>query len=188
MVVAASEIYVLAGVNGAGKSSVAGEMFLRAGVDFFNPDKAARLFRIVEDLSTTHANAAAWSLGKELLERAISERTDHAFETTLGGTTIPSLLRKAAEAGIAVKVWYVGLASIGLHLARVRRRVVEGGHDIPEEKIRERWTTSPANLVMLMPYLSELRVFDNSRDRDENGNLPEPRLLLLEAGRHSRTG
>jgi len=181
----APRIYVLAGVNGAGKSSIGGAMFAQAGVEFFNPDVMARKFLAnVPGISQEEANAAAWEQGRRLVERAIEERKDFAFETTLGGNTIPALLRKAISRGIEVRIWYVGLESAELHLARVRSRVALGGHDIPEVKVRERYARSQLRLIELLPELTELRVFDNSEEGDpEKGQTPVPKLLL-----HMREG
>src|SRR5437870_567264 len=173
-------IYVLAGTNGAGKSSVAGAMFRRSGADYFNPDEAtARILAANSGISAADANSAAWHQGKRLLERAIAERLDFAFETTLGGQTISALLQQALAIGIEVRMWFVGLSSPELHMARVRARVARGGHDIPEEKIRERYDRSRINLIELMPRLTELRVFDNSLDADPHaGRAPQPTLVL----------
>jgi predicted ABC-type ATPase len=176
---------VLAGTNGAGKSSVAGAMFRQAGADYFNPDEVtARILAANPGISLAEANSAAWHEGKRLLERAIAERLDFAFETTLGGHTISALLRQALTAGIDVRVWFVGLSSPELHMARVRARVARGGHDIPEEKIRQRYDRSRLNLIELMPRLTELRVFDNSFVADPHaGHAPQPKLILhLAAG------
>jgi predicted ABC-type ATPase len=173
-------IYVLAGTNGAGKSSVGGAMFRARGAEYFNPDEAARLILSAHPgISQADANSAAWHEGRRLLERAISERWNFAFETTLGGQTIPALLESALAAGIEVRIWYVGLTSAELHIARVRARVARGGHDIPEEKVRERYDHSRLNFIRLIPKLTELRVYDNSEDDDPNAGLPpEPKLLL----------
>lgn len=176
---------MLAGTNGAGKSSIAGAMFRRAGADYFNPDEAtARILAANPGITSDDANSTAWSQGKRLLERAIAEHLDYAFETTLGGRTITALLQRALAAGIEVRVWFVGLNSPELHLARVRARVVRGGHDVPETKIRERYDQSRINLIALMPWLTELRVFDNSEEADPHaGRLPRPALVLhLEGG------
>ena len=101
---------MLAGTNGAGKSSIAGAMFRQAGAEYFNPDEAARLIQSANPgTSQEDANAAAWQQGERLLERAIAERCDFAFETTLGGKTITGLLERALSSGIEVRVWYVGL-------------------------------------------------------------------------------
>lgn len=167
-------------MNGAGKSSLGGAVMRAAGADYFNPDEAAGRMREADPgLTGAEANAAAWQAGKRLLTRAVDERLDFAFETTLGGRTIPALLARAASLGFDVPVWYVGLSSPELHLARVRARVAAGGHDIPEEDIRRRWETSRLNLIRLLPALSELRLHDNSRDADpRSGVAPLPVLVL----------
>jgi predicted ABC-type ATPase len=171
---------VLAGTNGAGKSSVAGATLRQAGADYFNPDEAtARIAAANPGISIAEANSAAWHEGKRLLERAIGDRLDFAFETTLGGHTISTLLDEALATGIEVRMWFVGLSSPELHMERIRSRVARGGHDIPEEKVRERYDRSRINLIELMPRLTELRVFDNSFDADPHaGRAPRPILIL----------
>lgn len=131
------------------------------------------------------ANAAAWHQGRRLLERAIAERLDFAFETTLGGSTLARLLALAADQGAEVHVLYIGLSSPEQHIARVRSRVRAGGHDIPEADIRRRYEHSRINLVHLLPKLASLRVYDNSAEADPaKGREPEPRLVLhVEKGR-----
>lgn len=173
-------IYVLAGTNGGGKSSVGGAALREYGADYFNPDEAARRIRSADPgLTEAEANSAAWHQGKRLLERVIDGRLDFAFESTLGATTIPALLARAASLGIEVRVWYVGLSSPELHIARVRARVAKGGHDIPEADIRRRWETGRLNVIRLLPTLTELRVHDNSGDADpDTGATPVPVLVL----------
>ena len=175
-----SRIYVLAGTNGAGKSSVAGATIRARGAEYFNPDEATSLVLAANPgITLAEANSAAWGQGKRLLERAIAERLDFAFETTLGGRTITALLDKALSAGIELRVWYVGLRSPALHMARVRTRVAKGGHDIPAAKIRDRYDRSRVNLIQLLPRLTELRLYDNSDEADPDaGATPEPELLL----------
>lgn len=174
------QIIVLAGVNGAGKSSVAGVALRSRGADYFNPDEATRRFRDLDPaLSLEEANSRAWQSGLRLLRRAINERLRFAFETTLGGRTITGLLMKAANVGIPVRMWYVGLTSPDLHVKRVRSRVARGGHDIPEARVRERYDTSRQNLIALLPHLTELKLYDNSRDGDPaSGGRPRPLLVL----------
>ena len=171
-------IRVLAGVNGAGKSSVGGKALRSMGGLYFNPDEYARRIHKEAKCSITEANALAWQLGKEQLEKAIDQGLDYNFETTLGGNTIPALLARAAVAGFDVIVWLIGLSSPEQHIARVRARVAAGGHDIPEEKIRERWNGSRNNLIALLPVLAEVKVFDNSRESGSDGRIPEPVIVL----------
>jgi predicted ABC-type ATPase len=180
-------IYVLAGVNGAGKSSIGGAAFRDSGIaDYYNPDEEAREIRNTRPgLPLAAANAAAWQKGRALLARAIQERLNFAFETTLGGNTIPRLLGEAAKTGINVLIWYVGLESPEMHVERVAARVRRGGHPVPEEAIRRRYEWSRLNLIQLMPVLSALRVYDNSDHAEpEAGGTPIPRLVLhLKGGR-----
>jgi predicted ABC-type ATPase len=142
-------------------------------------EATARILAANPGISTAEANSAAWHEGKRLLERTVAERLDFAFETTLGGHTISALLQEALAAGIEVRMWFVGLSSPELHIARVRSGVARGGYDIPEGKIRERYDRSRINLIELMPRLTELRVFDNSLDADPHaGRVPQPTLIL----------
>lgn len=173
-------IYVLAGTNGAGKSSIAGEMFRKAGADYFNPDEAAkRILAVNPTINLAKANILAWNEGKRMLERSISERLNFAFETTLGGRTITSLLQAALLAEIEVRIWYEGLSSPEQHIRRVRARVAEGGHDIPEAIIRQRYDNSRINLIGLLPRITELKLYDNSEEANpSSGIAPEPRLIL----------
>ena len=81
-------------------------------------------------------------------------------------------------------MWYCGLASPELHLARIRARVAAGGHDIPEAKVRERWEASVANLVALLPHLTEGRLFDNSTSVKAGEAVPDPvHIATLTRGR-----
>ena len=180
-----ARITVLAGVNGAGKSSVAGERLRQSGGEYFNPDEVSRRFQEVSpSMSLAEANGRAWNEGKRRLEDALREGADFTFETTLGGATITELLFRALDEGLEVAVFYVGLETVELNLARVRSRVEAGGHDIPETKVRERYTSSMQNLVKLAPRLTELRVFDNSAEADpKSGRRPEPKEVL-----YSRAG
>lgn len=181
-----ARIFVLAGVNGAGKSSVGGAALLQKKVEYFNPDQVARsLLDADPGLSAQQANGRAWELGRKGLERALAEGLNFAFETTLGARTIPQMLLDGARQGAQIHLWYAGLASPELHLQRVQARVAAGGHDIPEAKIRERYDTSRANLIRLLPHLASLRIYDNSAEGDpQAGQRPKPVLLLhMEAGR-----
>lgn len=173
-------IYVLAGTNGGGKSTVGGAAIREHGGDYFNPDEAARRIRGAHPhLSQEQANSAAWHQGRRLLEKAIASRLGFAFQTTLGGRTIARLLERAAAEGLEVRVWYVALESPALHVARVRSRAKRGGHDIPEEQIRQRYERSRENLIRLLPRATELRLFDNSTEGDPAaGSRPVPLLIL----------
>ena len=170
-------LLVLAGVNGAGKSSIGGNIMLRrAGMPWFNPDTYTRIL-VQCGMPLEEANARAWQHGVELLDQAIAAADSHAFETTLGGSTMTSKIADASRTH-DVLVWFCDLSSPEQHIQRVATRVAAGGHDIPEAKIRERWINAPINLIRLMPHLHELRVFDNSIDAAPGEPVPDPVLVL----------
>jgi len=170
-------LYVLAGVNGAGKSSVGGRVLKNLGLQWYNPDTLARLLMVEHGMEQQEANIEAWKAGMAQLDKALAQKTPFAFETTLGGNTVRERLKAACESH-EVRIWYCGLSSPEMHLARIRLRVSRGGHDIPAEKIRERREKSRANLVALLPLLAEVGVFDNSATVQAGEALPEPKLVL----------
>lgn len=169
-------IVVAAGANGAGKSVVAGEFLAaRAAGSYFNPDLAAKAIVARDSLTLAEANARAWNLGFELLNRSIERNEDFSFETTLGGNSMTQALMRAAASGLDVLIFYVGLDSPERHIARVAARVMRGGHPITAEKIRERYPKSLANLIKLLGCASEVRVYDNSAESEDGS----PRVRLV---------
>lgn len=178
-------LWILAGTNGAGKSSVGGAMLRASGGDYFNPDEVSReLMERDPSLDVRQANGLAWRIGVRQLDRATAEGKDYFMETTLGGDTIAERLAQALARGFEVRVWYVGLATVEEHLVRVAKRVRRGGHDIPEEAIRKRFDSSRRNLLALLAGLTELKMYDNTPTADPAaGKSPSPRLVL-----HWRSG
>ncbi len=166
-------LFVLAGVNGAGKSSVGGHLLAQAGLPWFNPDTFARELRAATGCDQRTANIAAWNEGVRRLDEAVAKRRSFAIETTLGGHTMPAKIAKAARTH-DVLMWFVGLDSDDHHVARVRARVAAGGHDIPEARIRERYPAALANLIVLLPKIARLKVFDNSIDAAPGAPIPDP--------------
>ena len=169
-------LFVLAGVNGAGKSSIGGHLLERAGLTWFNPDAFARELVAETGCDQSEANGEAWREGMRRLDEAVTQRTHYAFETTLGGQTVAAKI-KAATKTHDVIVWFCGLSSPEQHIARVKARVAMGGHDISEAKIRERYPAALENLVALMPDLAHLQVYDNSIEVALGDAIPDPVLV-----------
>jgi predicted ABC-type ATPase len=170
-------LLVLAGVNGAGKSSIGGHLLGRDGLTWFNPDTFARELKAASGCDQETANANAWQEGMRRLEEAIVKDLNHAFETTLGGKSMTAKILQATKTH-SVLIWFCGLSSPELHIARVESRVAAGGHPIPEEKIRERYGPAQMNLIKLMPHVAYLKVYDNSAEAAADGTVPDPILVL----------
>jgi predicted ABC-type ATPase len=174
-------LFVLAGVNGAGKSSIGGYLLAQRGLVWFNPDTFARELVAMSGCDQATANAHAWHESVRWLDDAIAGSYNHAFETTLGGHTVAAKIAEATRTHDVV-IWFCGLTSPDQHIVRVRLRVAAGGHDIPEDRIRERYPQALRNLIALMPKLTHLRVYDNSIDAAIGDPVPDP-VLVLEMAR-----
>ena len=166
--------YVLAGVNGAGKSSIGGFLL---DMPWFNPDTFARELVAATGCSQEHANAVAWQEGVRRLDDAVARGENHAFETTLGGRTVTDRILVATRTHDVI-IWFCGLPTPEDHIRRVAARVKAGGHDIPVARIRERYPRALRNLIALMPHVASLRVYDNSAEVAHGEPLPDPVLVL----------
>lgn len=137
-------VIILGGVNGAGKTTSSRRLLAEQLVvtSFVNADEIAR------GLSAFAPETAAISAGRILLQRIkelANERTSLAFETTLAGRTYMPFLRDLRRVGYAVEIHYFWLRSADLAVERVRKRVMSGGHGIPEPTIRQRYEKSVRN-------------------------------------------
>lgn len=156
---------VLGGVNGAGKTTSSRRLLAEqlAVTRFVNADEIAR------GLSAFAPETAAIAAGRILLRRVqelADERASLAFETTLAGRTYLSFLRELKGIGYAVEIHYFWLRSADLAVERVRKRVLSGGHGIPEPTIRQRDERSVRNFwVEYRGTADAWYVYDNSGPR-----------------------
>ena len=99
-------------------------------------------------------------------------RASFAFETTLSGRGHAKRIRSLIGDGYSVHLLYIWLPNADQAVARVKLRVMHGGHDIPEQTIRRRYDRSLHNLTKLyMPIVSTWRVYDG-RGSDQRGGVP----------------
>jgi predicted ABC-type ATPase len=156
---------VLAGINGAGKTTASQALLADqlAVMVFVNADTVAR------GLSAFAPEAAALQAGRIVLTRLrelADERSDFAFETTLAGRTYLTYLRGLRQAGYVVELYYFWLHSPDLAVQRVWARVRRGGHNIPEATIRQRYGRSIHNFWSNYRHEADSWfVYDNSEDQ-----------------------
>jgi predicted ABC-type ATPase len=168
--------YIIAGSNGAGKTTFATQFlpFYADCRNFINPDLLARAF------SPFDPDAGMLRAGRAVLEgiaQFTAARKDFAFETTLSGRSYVPLLGRVKQAGFKLHMFYLWIPSPDLALMRICDRVENGGHNVPERDVRRRFGRTLSNLFRLYrPLLDTLHFFDNSSD--------PPRLIFKdEAGR-----
>lgn len=156
-------IYLIAGCNGAGKTTFAKE-FLPYEVKcfrFYNADELAR------GLSPLDPRAAAIKAGRLLLGEirgSIAREETFALESTLSGKTYIRIFREAVSFGYEIELHYLWLAKAEQAIARVRRRVRLGGHDVPVADIRRRFRRSLTYLVEdYLDLATRWIIWDNTR-------------------------
>ena len=163
-------VIVLGGPNGAGKSTVAPALLRDelAVTEFVNADV------IAQGLSGFDADGAALAAGRIMLERIralTSRHVSFAFESTLASGSASRILTEARRAGFSVGVIFLWLPSPEVAITRVRKRVEDGGHSVPEPTIRRRYQRGLENFFQRYRGLADVwRFYDNSR-------LQGPRLV-----------
>jgi predicted ABC-type ATPase len=98
----------------------------------------------------------------QMAEGFLSNGQSFAVETTLSGNTYLRMMRRAKELGYSVVLMYVGTADVSINIERVRHRVANGGHDVPEADQRRRYPRSFANLRRAFELADEVVLYDNS--------------------------
>jgi predicted ABC-type ATPase len=154
-------LYIIAGCNGAGKTTFATE-FLPHSVHclrFLNPDEIARG---LSPLNPPAANVKAARILLQEIHGAIRDRQTFAMETTLSGRTYIHLFKKARANGYQIELHYLWLASPSQALARIRQRVQKGGHNVPSSDVRRRFARSLKRLIhSYLPLADRWVIWDN---------------------------
>lgn len=155
-------VYIIGGANGSGKTTAALQIlpyFLQV-FEYVNADE------IAAGLSPFNPESVAIQAGRLMIERLktlVNAKTDFAFETTLAARNFARFLRECQKQGYVINLIYFWLQSPELAIARVRRRVESGGHNIPEDAIYRRYQRGRKNLVELyLPLCERWIVYDNS--------------------------
>jgi predicted ABC-type ATPase len=157
--------WIVAGPNGSGKSSLYGNSEIEAfdqSVWIINPDLLTARIQDVEGLSLERANLEAVVRIEAWLEASIHAHQTVGVETVLSTDKYRRLVIEAKRRAFEFRLIFVMLASPDLNVKRVRIRVLEGGHDVPEEKIRERWGKSIRQLPWFPDQADQAAIFDNS--------------------------
>ena len=155
-------VIMLAGPNGAGKSTIAPSI-LKGKLEvseFVNADEIAR------GLSAFNPDGVAFEAGKVMLkqlDRLACQRVNFAFETTLSARSFAPWAKRLMETGYCFHLVFLWLPSAEIAVRRVEDRVRMGGHDIPEEVIRRRYSSGIRNFFNLyQPLTTRWRIYDNS--------------------------
>lgn len=145
---------VFAGPNGSGKSTIKG--YFEIVGQYTNADD------VVAATAMSNEDAAVYV--DKMRYAAIENRQDFTFETVLSSNYKLDILEKAKAEGYFIKCVFVLTVDPSVNVARVAARVATGGHDVPEERIRSRYTKSLANIRRLLEICDILHVYDNTEE------------------------
>jgi predicted ABC-type ATPase len=154
---------VIAGANGSGKSTLtrwAKAFFQQSAV--LDPDAIA-----VELQAESNTKLSDIEAGRELLRSAdafLTGNVSFSVETTLSGGTYLRMLARARKLGFRTRLFYIGTKNVDINIARVKARVLMGGHDVPIEDQLRRYPRSFKNLRPAISLADLSVLFDNSTD------------------------
>ena len=155
---------VIAGPNGSGKSFWADILERQdwfSGTPFLNPDTIAARLGDPNDLAVTLQAARD---AESLRERWLVEGRSFAFETVFSAPDKVAFLRRARDAGYRIHIFFLSTGNPEINAARVARRVMAGGHDVPIGKIISRYGNSHIQAAQVAPWVDCLYLLDNAVD------------------------
>ena len=150
---------LIAGVNGAGKSTLFYSLDELNDMPKINTDDIIKEIGKWDNFSDV-LRAGKIAVGR--IEQYIAEGITFNQETTLCGKSILKNIRKAKKEGYFVEVHYVGVDTVEIAKERVRYRVLNGGHGIPEKDIERRYIETFQNLKDIFEECDLIAFYDNS--------------------------
>ncbi|MCL6415791.1 AAA family ATPase [Aestuariirhabdus sp. Z084] len=154
------QLWLLAGGNGAGKSTFYRTRLEPLGIPFVNADLIAR--ELYPDTPEIHSYEAAM-VAEEKRMGLLEEGRSFCFETVFSHPSKIDFVARAKALGYQIILVFIHLESSSLNQARVSQRVEEGGHNVPTEKIQQRIPRLLANIKVAIPLCDQVRLLDNSR-------------------------
>jgi predicted ABC-type ATPase len=170
------QLWVLAGGNGAGKSTFYNLHLAKYGIKFVNADLISKDIdpENPED-SSYHAATVAAGIRKDLIEQGVS----FCFETVFSHESKIDFIAQAKANGYKIILVYIHLIDSSLNEARVKQRISEGGHSVPTEKIHSRIPRTMKHIKTALALVDEARILDNSL-RDN----PFQQIVAMKAGNY----
>ena len=170
------QLWVLAGGNGAGKSTFYNLHLAKYGIKFVNVDLIAR------DMDSENLEAVSYraaTVAANIREDLISQGVSFCFETVFSHESKIDFVAQAKANGYKIILVYFHLFDSSLNEARVKQRVSEGGHSVPTEKIHSRIPRTMKNIKTALSLVDEARILDNSSKDD-----PFQQIIVMKSGNY----
>jgi len=154
------QLWILAGGNGAGKSSFYRTQLAPLGLPFVNADILAQ--ELYPEAPETHSYEAA-ILAAEIRTQLLLEGQSFCYETVFSHPSKIDFVAEAKTLGYEIVLVFIHLDSVELNQARVSQRVTEGGHTVPADKVKSRIPRLLKVIKETLPLCDHIRVLNNSR-------------------------
>lgn len=145
-------LYILAGANGSGKSTIAKVLLPTEGVVYINPDDIARELN-PNDLTKVQVEAGRIAMCR--INELLAQNKSFAIESTLSGKVHLKVITQAKKLGYKVSIAYTFVDSPAICVERIAIRVKNGGHNIPREDVFRRYWRSKKNFIQLYAPLAD---------------------------------
>jgi predicted ABC-type ATPase len=157
-------LHVIAGPNGSGKSTLYANQLQKRfpDIEFVNADLLA-LKHFGHSATTAAESATGQRLAEERRAALLSERKSLIVESTFSHPSKVDLVREAKTLGYKVALYHVNVRSSDISVFRVASRVTKGGHDVPENKTRERFVRNQPLIREAVLLADSAMIFDNSK-------------------------
>jgi len=164
-------LIVIAGPNGSGKTSTTRLVIKHEWAEqcvYINPDEIAQ--SKFGDWNNVDAVRQAVEYCEAWREQLLAEHKDFIFETVLSSDEKVNFLRRAKEAGYFIRMFFICTDNPTINAARIAKRVMEGGHDVPIQKIISRYQKAIINAIKVAGFADRVYIYDNSID-NQNAQL-----------------
>lgn len=169
------QLWMLVGGNGAGKTTFYRQFLEPKGVPFINADIIAK--EIYPEAPELNSLKAA-KIAEQIRTEKLNEGDSFCFETVFSHPSKVDFVASAKALGYQTHLVWIHVETSDLNVARVCQRAIEGGHSVPEEKIRSRIPRTIQNIKMVAPLCDSIWVLDNSRF-----DQPFQKIFIVESGR-----
>lgn len=164
-------LIIIAGPNGSGKTSTTRLVINHEWAEqcvYINPDEIAQ--SKFGDWNDVNAIRQAVEYCDEWREQLLRDHKDFIFETVLSSEGKVDFLRRAKLEGYFIRIFFICTESPTINAARIANRVMEGGHDVPIQKIISRYQKAIINAIQVTQFADRAYFYDNSVD-NQNARL-----------------
>ena len=137
-----SKLYIVSGANGSGKTTFSKKLTQELGIYFLNADEIAKE---IDPNNTTGCEIAADKVFFKRLKNLLNENKSFVIESTLSGKYLEKIISQAKDIGYSTELIYIFLENPNVCIERIKERVLNGGHYVPDKAVIRRFYRSKNN-------------------------------------------